>query len=264
MANVTPDTPDYQRGVTGAQKLVALVPSGTSSVVVGIPPNAESLAIYVPQPGYAAGITATGVTTGFEYPSTVIPVSGFETANYSAAVQVSSVVDNQVTISLGEAPTVSWYIVANQGIRLVTELTIRSAMGGRGASQPVDGLLTLGSDGTNAHPMFMDTQGRQYVVPAGSQKSLSITIGNGGEVLPAISGTYIIYGCAFMISAVDSASLALAASVASLLPGVYCSTANEWFGTNFPEGVLTSGPVYAYRANVDASFSVTVRYNEYT
>lgn len=137
---------------------------GTGSVAVTLPANTETLVILVPQAGYDATIEVLGMTTGHEYPSTVLPVSAIEVAFFTGMANVAPPADASVTVTLGSAPTVTWYIVADAGVRLVTELTVQSAMQASGASVPPDGIAVLGSDGTDARFLRTSQQGILYGV----------------------------------------------------------------------------------------------------
>lgn len=161
----TSDAPDGQRGTVATAKLLATVPSGTASKSVTVPSNARNLIVLMPQSASAYVPTVTGSTSGMKYPGTLLPVGAFETADECYVTLVWPAVDAVVDVTLDGTPAVDWYILADNADRVTTELTLRSAMGGTGVSKPIDGILVMGSDGTDAYNVRTDTSGRQFTVP---------------------------------------------------------------------------------------------------
>ena len=161
----TIDAPDGQRGTVATAKLLATVPSGTASKSVTLPSNARNLIVLMPQSASAYVPTVTGSTSGMKYPGTLLPVGAFETADECYVTLVWPAVDAVVDVTLDGTPAVDWYILADNADRVTTELTLRSAMGGTGVSKPIDGILVMGSDGTDAYNLRTDTSGSQFTVP---------------------------------------------------------------------------------------------------
>lgn len=132
----TVDTPDYQVGVTSAQALLATVAAATISVVVGVPPNAETLIVMQPQTTAVTGCTCTGVTSGLQYTGMRADRGNSTSTATTWFFDVSSAVDQQVTIVWNIAPVGTWYVYSDAGVHLVADPS-----------------------------RLMDTNGSQYVVP---------------------------------------------------------------------------------------------------
>jgi hypothetical protein len=116
-------TPDYQRGVVSAQALLATVPANTTTVTVGVPPNAETLIVTAPVAPITPTLYCVGVTTGLRYPGTPIPPAG---AGYPGATyffDASSALDSQVTFQFLIAPTHEWFVYSDAGVHITADLS---------------------------------------------------------------------------------------------------------------------------------------------
>lgn len=120
---ITPDTPDYQRGVVNAQILLASVPGTDSSVVVGIPPNAESLIVAGPAFSTLSGVEVIGTTTHILYPGALTLGTPASVRPAVAIFDVSQPVDSQVTVELATAPGAEWYVYADSGVRCFVDVS---------------------------------------------------------------------------------------------------------------------------------------------
>jgi hypothetical protein len=107
------DSPDGQRGVISAQKLLATVPSGTAVVSTGIPPNAETLIAVYPGTGLNITFECEGDTTGVLYPVRLARQGDGPSVSVFAFIDISSVLDSQVTITLTGASSSTWYVYAD-------------------------------------------------------------------------------------------------------------------------------------------------------
>lgn len=125
------DTPDYQRGVVSAQKLLATVPGGTAAATVGLPPNVETLVVVVP--GFdLTSATCVGVTSNATYPGIATRTgqgAGLTTAMY---FDVSAALDASVTVTAGAAPNNTWYIYGDSGVHITTDLGLDTTLVGAG------------------------------------------------------------------------------------------------------------------------------------
>lgn len=114
-------SPDGQRGITTAQKLLATTAPGTSSATVTVPPNAETIVVAVPLPPAGPKAVCQGVTTGFDYPGLSAP-SQYSTPSHAEFLfDVSSALDAQVTITLQFSPARAWYVISDQGVRITAD-----------------------------------------------------------------------------------------------------------------------------------------------
>lgn len=124
------DTPDYQRGVVSAQLLLAEVNSGVAHVIVGIPPNAETLVVVgsgLPQ--INAGV-CIGQTTNVAYTGKSVPAQGVVTGNTTWLFDISAATDTSVEVSFSSAPTSKWYVYADSGVHLVVDPSTRTDQSG--------------------------------------------------------------------------------------------------------------------------------------
>jgi hypothetical protein len=158
------DTPDYQRGVVAAQKLLATVPDTETSVTVGVPANAETIVVLAPGSLNPEDFTCTGATSGLNYPPTPYgpSVTGADTT--SIVFDVSAAVDDQVTITYGFAPAFVWYVYSDSGVHVTTSPYLARVQNQIGGTAPVDGLQIAGTDGTDLQALRTDTRGAQFTV----------------------------------------------------------------------------------------------------
>jgi hypothetical protein len=119
MSLVAVDTPDGQRGVVSASKLLASVAANTGSVTVTIPPNAKTMVIAFTGGDNPPLVGAVGVTTGFQYPPTLRKNYDEAAPSTSYAVPVDATLDTQITITATTAPLHAWYVYAHSGIEVV-------------------------------------------------------------------------------------------------------------------------------------------------
>lgn len=165
MAQVAIDTPDGQRGVVSAQKLLATVPRANSSVTVGVPPNCETLVVVIGGSDFSTTIKCTGVITGFEYPGVAVQPTIPNVTTWPVYFDVSGVVDEQVTVDLGAAPLGVWYVYADSGVHSVVDLATASAIAAPTAAAPNRAMLVGGNYGGHMHPFLIDGAGTLYAVP---------------------------------------------------------------------------------------------------
>lgn len=125
------DTPDYQRGVVSAQKLVGVIPAGLTTVTVGVPPNAESLVVAMNQSDSSLFIDAHGVTTGYNYPGAQLWLTVTAEGGSGWVFDTSAQVDEQVEINLSSAATDPMYVYADAGVHVVADMSKRMNMAGQ-------------------------------------------------------------------------------------------------------------------------------------
>lgn len=115
------DTPDFQTGVVSAQKLLASCAAGVTERAVYVPVNAETLIIVATEQNAISSISVTGNTTGISCPLSSISApegSGFSPTWYA---DVSSVLDDAVTVSITFGVASAWYIYADSGVHMVSD-----------------------------------------------------------------------------------------------------------------------------------------------
>lgn len=130
MANSTIDTPDNQRGVVSAQLKLATVAGGTTTATVTVPPNTETLIVIGDPPGVGALASCRGVTTGIYYLGTTISNPTLASADVITFFDVTSVIDQQVTIAWDTAPASTWYVYSDAGVHLAVDPSKRSTHAG--------------------------------------------------------------------------------------------------------------------------------------
>lgn len=131
------DTPDYQRGLVSAQKLLATVPAGTDHVTVGVPPNAETLIVTASNVGTNPTVYVEGTGTLYKFPGKLAIQQPFITSAPTWFFDVSQSVDSSVLVQFSAAPGEQWYVYADSAAHLVVD-----------SSKRVDGF------------------GQQYVIPS--------------------------------------------------------------------------------------------------
>jgi hypothetical protein len=119
------DTPDYQRGIVNAQVLLAEVVSGTGGVIIGIPPNAETLVICASAADPALP-EVVGRVSGIGYAGAKAVSQNEQDASPNWFFDVSSVVDTTVEISFDRAVVATWYVYADAGVHIVADVSKNS------------------------------------------------------------------------------------------------------------------------------------------
>jgi hypothetical protein len=256
VSNQTVDTPDGQYSSVSAQTLLATVAANTVSETVSLPPNTESLLVFVQSTsGYELESTI-GVTTGFYYPIGLYPSMGGGSQNSLYAVGVSPASDSEVVITWVSAPNEPWYVVADSGIRVIVDATLSQVVAEVGASVPGNGVLVLGSDHAVALPFLLGFGGETIpLVPsmAGQQTASA----GGAQILPAMGGGnhYYLFGYDVDASAVSTLEISDASYVIADI--------------NFPATGLQGVPLHGFKTvgpvKVTAPLAsplVTLRYGE--
>lgn len=118
---IAADTPDYQRGVVNAQKLLA-APSATPSVIVSPPPNTESMILIADQPSSPSDVVwCLGQTSSAYAPVYRLPASNGVNFNGAWIFDVSSVIDSSYEVYYGNGSHTQWYVYADAAARLVVD-----------------------------------------------------------------------------------------------------------------------------------------------
>lgn len=116
------DTPDYQRGVVAAQKLLATVPAGTDLVTVGVPPNTETLVVVGGDPTSMATAMCFDTANGVQYVGRRIQSPGLDPVNFTWFFDVSAAVNQQASVGLGGEPTAAWTVYSDAGTHVVVDV----------------------------------------------------------------------------------------------------------------------------------------------
>lgn len=152
-------TPDWQRGIVNAGKVLATVPQGTLTTTVEVPPNTQTLVIAFKNATNITSAQVLGNTTGIQYPGT------FRTYLYALGdsnlylFTVLPALDPSITVTLGSDPGCEWYVysMANSQTVDVAEL---SAMSQYNANASYDMALAIsGWDGAAYEALLTDTAG---------------------------------------------------------------------------------------------------------
>lgn len=117
------DTPDYQRGVVSAQKLLGSFPGSQLFATVGIPPNAESLVIITAEPVGVVAPNVVGATTGSVYAGVSLPSPPGSVGTFTGVFDISSAADSSVTIEWNGSPGSAWWAYADAAAHVVADLS---------------------------------------------------------------------------------------------------------------------------------------------
>ena len=116
-------SPDWQRGVYSAQKLLATVAGGTRTASVTVPPNAETIVVSIPGGAGAYRLSLQGQTSLTEYPG----IQAIQQTNIPITpmwfFDVSQCLDPIVEVIFTIAPATTWYVYADAGIHLTADIT---------------------------------------------------------------------------------------------------------------------------------------------
>lgn len=162
MTNV--DTPDHQQGLVNAQKLLATIPRTERTVSVAPPPNTETLVVIVEATlGQNITLEVRGNQTGVVYPPAPYL---YETGGKSwqiAWIDVTSVLDREVSVGLSDFPSGSWYVYSDAGVHTIIDAVLSRAVGATFGPLPSSAVQVAGSDGVNLRPLSLDQYGKQWV-----------------------------------------------------------------------------------------------------
>lgn len=205
------DTPDYQRGLVSAQKLLATVPAGTDFVVVGVPPNAESVVVAGSPGTTALGAAVAGVTSGIVYSGALLTGTNVSGVTPQWVFDVSSVVDEQIQVTCFTDPQQQWFVYADAGVHLTVDT---SKLGNTLGQQYV--IPAVPSNLSRDHP------------PVELQVASLLDAPNGtGLVPPPVPGARIRVFDAFVNGTSTAAFVALRTSVTGMqIIGLGTTTAN--------------------------------------
>jgi len=117
------DTPDYQRGVVSAQKLLATVAAGTASVLVTPPPNCETLIVITETGTLANFVSCLGVTSGVLYPGSRTLSPGNNAFLPVFMFDVSDVIETELELSWQSSPPAAWYVYSDAGVHTVADVS---------------------------------------------------------------------------------------------------------------------------------------------
>lgn len=116
------DTPDYQRGIVNAQKLLATEGPTSTGVTVGIPPNCETLVVAV-EPGFSPVLVqCLGVLSGIQYPGVRLIYSYQANGGMVWLFDVSDVIDRELVLEWDGAPGAVWYVYSDAGVHATTDV----------------------------------------------------------------------------------------------------------------------------------------------
>ena len=195
MSNV--GSPDWQRGVINAEKLLATVAANTGTVDVTVPANTTT--IMVVNSGSSIATTnncyCLGMTSGILYPGSLRQYSPGIAAFYARFFTVSPAIDGVMTISWQVAPTVTWYVVAMSGVNVVDDPAMDMVVSRAGFAPSAFGQMAYGSDGTDARALSTDTNGRQIPLVPNESTGIVNVPSIVSTIIPApSSGRIYIYG----------------------------------------------------------------------
>jgi hypothetical protein len=143
------DLPDYQKGVASAQQLLAKESLPTTSVIVGIPPNAETIVVvFECNPAAGQGLAvAFGVVSSINYPSTSTRPNSAGAQWVTFYFDVTNVIDEELAIQLDNAIGSHWYVYADTGVHVVGNFAPLVDVNGSQLVVPV-----IPSSGPGNHP----------------------------------------------------------------------------------------------------------------
>lgn len=189
-------TPDWQRGVVSAGKLLATMAAGTSTVTVAVPPNARSLVVclsYVEQPAF---VEVKGTTTGRSYVGNTFPADIQPAYSDSFYVfDVASQLDAEVTISLPAATTDPWYVYSSTATSILSIPDLSATMANPVYLGSPPGITIIGWDGTpHAQALATDKVGRLAIMPPTDAVSLPLTVASEQILARSTTGGYYLFG----------------------------------------------------------------------
>ena len=158
-------TPDWQRGVVSAQKLLATFPAGQALGVVDLPSNVSSLIVLIENNHVAQLSGCQGMTSGSDYPVAPYSTTGSGYQHNAWVVAVGSAQDSQVTLVWNAAPTEPWVVIGDASTRMVADLSLLNVTAPPQNFALGNALIVAGVDGSNAYALATDQSGVLYSIP---------------------------------------------------------------------------------------------------
>lgn len=249
-------TPDWQRGVVTAGKMLASVPAGTGSITVELPPNACTLVVMIPSGSLPNGVDCVGGTTGMYYPGTEMVNAADATAGAMYAFTVSPETDPSVGVQMAPAPTVEWYVYAGNEVTVVSIAEIAKVTAYEGQTGRNHGITVLGNDGSEATLISTDSNGR--IIPMVPTESVDVTLTGASDSLLAApaSGRWYLFGFDVAVATGTAGVVTLSAG------GVVIATAQVGTTVNLTDHVDLGGFATGSAVTADgpANIAVTLRY----
>lgn len=201
-------TPDWQRGLVNAGKLLETVPGNTGSATVTLTPNTRTLVVVLPSSVAGQAVDVQGTTTDMFYPGTVMVNAADATAGEMFAFTVSPETDDVVTVSCYPVPGFTWYVYANNATQVVSIAELSKLMAYAGESGKNFGIPMMGFDGTYADRVRVDTSGRLVpLVPSATSGKIAIPAGQVVIVPAPASGYNYLYGSTLTNSTAAAVSI---------------------------------------------------------
>ncbi len=193
MTNANIGTPDFQRSVVAARKVLATVAANVNAVTVNVPPNGVTICVVVHDVPSGANLTVSGVTTGFVYPIAdgSIPVSG--DVYYVYYVSPAVVIDSSISVVFSAAPTSEWYVYSDIESHVSFDPSVSRAISVVGNGLSSSAIAVSGSDGSNMRLVATDSNGR--LIPMVPTSTASIVMAAGIEQILAAptSGAWYLF-----------------------------------------------------------------------
>lgn len=164
MSNI--GTPDWQRGVVNAQKLLAVGSVGEQELEITLPANAKTLIIVAPIIGQSPGAKVTGMTTGAIYPVSTLLAGGAGDEWQFHYATISGALDAKVKARLSETPTAKWYIYTDTAQHVELNPVLEGVAGEAENPPPAKALLIAGKDPNYLWPLRVNAQGIPYAIPS--------------------------------------------------------------------------------------------------
>ena len=192
MVNV--GTPDWQRGIVTAGKLLGAFPYSQTSAVVNIPPNAESLIVVVPGSVSPGTLSAVGVTTSMQYPGTKRLGLGTFSTSSMFLFNVSSSLDAQITLSWSGFAEYDWWAYSDNASMIVDVPGVNALTQSAGYPQIDQGILSMGVEGQTAHVIEVDANGRQIPLVPTLGKLVTVAAGTTQILAAPTSVHWYLFG----------------------------------------------------------------------
>jgi hypothetical protein len=232
------DTPDGQYGTINPQQQIAYFASATGPETITLPPNAETILIYQNEVLSESLDLVQGVTSGCDYSFSKMPV-GPPGSNPIYVVSVVPAMDSQLIIGWsGYATGISYYVVADSGIRQILDVYLQYVLGTVNFPVPTSALLMGGTDGADLRALETDSNGRLVPLVPTASVAASNTVANETYLNALGSGAYYLFGY--------DASAAAATDISCMANGANISQLNIAAGGNAQadlKGFRTAGPV---------------------
>lgn len=188
MTTIFADAPDGQNAIVTSQVLLATLSGGTRTATVTPPVNTETLIVLASNASTSSPLEVLGNTSAVQYPGVLVPSRLGLSQIQVYYFEICPAIDASYVVAWTTAPSSSWSIISDAGIRAPVDPSLALAISQQGKGVNEYGFPVFGSDNGTATPIEVDANGRLIPLVPTSSSGLVVAT-TAGVTLEAAPGT---------------------------------------------------------------------------